>query len=328
MGIRLILLSALVLAVPPAAVAKDLQELMVTEPVRVISFLPLYIAQTKGYFANEGLSVKSVTMTGGAAHTNAVLSGQAFAFIGGPEHNAFAAAKGAQLRSVVGLVDRANVYLVAKKGLAPVGKDYAAFVRGKRIATFFYGGTPNSVTRFLLGRWGLDPAKDVTLVETSQPAILAAIAAGQADIGVLSDPELTQGIRKGLWDGAFFKVSDELGSYAFTDLNVRLDSIQKEPATVDHFVRAVLRGLQFANVNHDETIAIAKEWFPTMAPEDLSATIDRTLADHLWSPDGLISPQAWQTAKAVVTAVGILKADVPYEQVIDMQFVEKALAGR
>src|SRR5262249_11558411 len=152
-----------------------------------------------------------------------------------------------------------------------------------------------------------DPAKDVTLIETSQPAILAAIAAGQADIGVLSEPELTQGIRKGLWEDAFFKVSEELGPYAYTDLNIRLDSIQKEPATVAQFGRAVLRGLQFASANHDEAIAIAKEWFPTLAEDDLSATINRTLADHLWSRDGLISAQAWQTAKAVVTAVGMLK---------------------
>ena len=66
--------------------------------------------------------MKIVTIESGAGHTNAVLTGQAFAFIGGPEHNAFAKAKGAELRAVVNVVDRGNVYFVAAKGLAAEGR--------------------------------------------------------------------------------------------------------------------------------------------------------------------------------------------------------------
>jgi NitT/TauT family transport system substrate-binding protein len=47
--------------------AKDLRELVVTEPVHGVSYLPLYIAQTKGYFADEGLTVKVLTTSGGGA---------------------------------------------------------------------------------------------------------------------------------------------------------------------------------------------------------------------------------------------------------------------
>ena len=93
------------------------------------------------------------------------------------------------------------------------------------------------------------------------------------------------------------------------------------------FVRAVLRALKLANADRNEAIAVAKTWFPTMAEADLTATIDRTIADHLWSGDGMITPQGWQTAKAVVRSAGMLKEDVPFDQVIDMQFVKAALAG-
>jgi NitT/TauT family transport system substrate-binding protein len=69
---------------------------------------------------------------------------------------------------------------------------------------------------------------------------------------------------------------------------------------------------------------IAKKEFPTMAPEDLKATLDRSFADEIWSKDGLISEKSWETGGAVVLAAGILKQPVPYGDIIDMQFVKGA----
>ena len=63
-----------------------------------------------------------------------------------------------------------------------------------------------------------------------------------------------------------------------------------------------------------------------MALDDLKATLDRSFADDMWSKDGTISPAAWDTAKAVVMGAGILKADVKYDEIIDMSFVESLKA--
>jgi len=69
---------------------------------------------------------------------------------------------------------------------------------------------------------------------------------------------------------------------------------------------------------------VAKKQFPTMPLDDLSATLDRSFVDEMWSKDGMISPQAWETGKAVVMEAGILKTDVKYDEIIDMSFVESA----
>src|ERR1044072_3477251 len=155
-------------------------ELLVAEPVHSTGYLPMYIAMAKDYFAEADINVKIVTIETGAGHTNAVLSGQAFAFIGGPEHNAFAKAKGAELRAVVHCVDRGNVYFCAAKGLEPQGRDFAGLIKGKAFATGGFGGTPNSITRYLLKKWGLDAKTDVTVVETANSAILAAVKGKRA----------------------------------------------------------------------------------------------------------------------------------------------------
>ena len=320
-----LLLAAFALAGPARAAP---QTLIVAEPLHGIGYLPLYVAMRKGFFADEGLEVKVTTIDSGSGHTNAVLSGQAFGFIGGPEHDAFAKAKGGELRSVVNIVDRGNVYLMAgKKAMPAPGQSVADFLKGKRIATLFYGGTPNSIIRYLLAKWHLDAKKDVTLLEVSNPAIYAATKTGQADVGVLTEPFLAQGVKEGLWTDPVYNVPKELGPYAYSTINVRLETIEKDPKTVEGFVRAVIKGLRLTYDKPDEALAVARQEFPTMDAGELKASIDRSFKDEIWSRDGMVSRAAWDVGKAVVLEAGILKQDVPYDDIIDMQFVTRLKAA-
>src|SRR5260370_5580662 len=95
------------------------KEILVAEPVHSTGYLPLYIAMAKGFFDEANVAVNLVTIETGGGHTHAVLSRQALAFIGGPEHNAFAKAKGAELRAVVHYVDRGTIYFCAAQGFEP-----------------------------------------------------------------------------------------------------------------------------------------------------------------------------------------------------------------
>jgi NitT/TauT family transport system substrate-binding protein len=308
----------------PYIARADTKEVLIAEPVHGTGYLPLYIGMAKNLF--DDVKVTIVTIETGSGHTNAVLSGQAFAFIGGPEHCAFAKAKGAELRCVVNCVDRGNVYFNAAKDVEPTNKDWPAYFKGKTIATGAFGGTPNSITRYLLNKWKLDPVHDVTLIETANSAILPVVKNKQAQIGCNTEPFITQGIRNGTWGEPFYNVPKELGPYAYSTFNIRLDSIQKTPDLVTGFVRGMMKSLKFVHENHDEAAELAKKQFPTMAIEDLKATLDRSFADELWSKDGLVSRPAWDTAKSVVMGAGILKTDVGYDEIIDMSFVQKLQA--
>jgi NitT/TauT family transport system substrate-binding protein len=84
----------------------------------------------------------------------------------------------------------------------------------------------------------------------------------------------------------------------------------------------MVKGLKYLYADKDGAADIAKKQFPTMPLDDLKATLDRSFADEMWSKDGLISRQAWDTGKAVVMDAGILKTDVKYDEIIDMSFVE------
>ena len=311
------------LAMLSPASAEDKKTLIVAEPAHNIGYLPLYIAIHNGYFASDGLDVKVMSLDSGSEHANAVLSGQAYAFIGGPEHDAFAKLKGAELRTVVNIVDRGNVYYLARKGAGPApGQSMADYFNGKSIAVGTYGGTPNSITRYLLKKYNLDARNDVMLQEMSTSAILAAVRSGNSTIGVTQEPLITQGLRIGLWDEPFINIPQSLGPYAYSTINVSLASIKNDPDTVRKFVADIIHGLKYAYDDPAGATAVAKQEFPTMSTDDLKATLDRTFADEMWSKDGSVSKESWATAESVVLAAGILTKHVPYEDIIDMQFVD------
>ncbi len=322
-NLRKLLCATFCIGLSSLALAQEHKQLLVAEPGHNVGYLPLYAAIQKGYFSDLGLDVKVLTMESGSAHTNAVLSGQAFAFIGGPEHNAFAKIKGGELRSVVNVVDRGNVYYMAAPGKEPKpGEDLASYFKGKTIAVSSYGGTPNSITRYLLKKWNLNDKTDVTLQEVPTSAVPVTVKTGKAQIGVGGEPAITQGIKQGFWSEPFYKIPRELGPYAYSTINVRLDAIQKDPETVRKFVAATVKGLAFVYADPEEAAKMARKEFPTMDLDDLKATLDRYFADEMWSKDGSISAQSWDTAKAVVLQAGLLKQDVAYDQIIDTQFLK------
>jgi NitT/TauT family transport system substrate-binding protein len=310
--------TAVAAALPVASRAAD-RTILIAEPQHGLGYLPLYVAIRNGYL--NGFNASMITLaSSGAEHTNAVLSGRAWAFIGGPEHNAYADVKGAHLRAICNVVNRNNNYYVAAKGVALPGKDLAAFWRGKRIAVASYGGTPNSTIRYTLKQLKLDPMSDVKLMEVSTAAVGAVVAQGQADVGVMNEPMITRGIEAGQWGEPFVNCARLLGPYAYSTINVTQQTIDGDPQGVQAFVTGMKRGLAFVRDHRPETEAIAAKEFPDMTPGELHASLARAYDDELWEWDGRITRASVKTAEDVVIAAGLLAAQVPYDEIIDPQF--------
>jgi NitT/TauT family transport system substrate-binding protein len=298
------------------------EEIVITEPVHGVSFLPVYVAQKKGYFKDEGIEVKLVTMTG-AAFVNAVITGQAFAFLGSVDHNAFAKVNGKDLKAVSNLVAHANIYIMARLDLMPLTTDVPTFLKGKRIATQTYGRTPHNVLRYFLNKWKLEPGKDVTLIEVDSHVVPVTVKARQADAGTSAEPFISQAKKQGIWGDPIFNSAKELGPYADTAVSVRGDSIEKDPKLTRGLVKAVMRGLVYVNAHKNEMVEFSKGEFPTASEEDLKAALNRAFEDQIFSTDGFIPQQAWTTGEAVVRLANILKEPVAYDAVIDMRFVKE-----
>ncbi len=313
------------LSVPALAEDAPLRQLTVAEPVHLIGYLPLYVAIHEGYFAEEGLDVTVVQATGGA-HVTAVVSGDAFAAIGGVDSYNFAnQGNDDPIRAIVNCVNRANVYLFARKGLAPAGDtdaDMADFLKGKVIVAGRYGGSPNVLTRYLIKSVGLDPDTDVTLSENADAStVTAMLQYKQGDIGNGGEPQISEGVTAGIFEEPFVKFPD-LGDYAYSVIGVKQSTIDSDPETCKAFVRAMMRALKAVQEDKAMAARVLALEFPTLTEEGRQAALDRAYEDSLWSLDGIVSEQAVTTCMEVTIVSGLYAGDYDYAKMVDMQFVE------
>ena len=295
----------------------------VAEPVHSIGYLPLYAAVDEGYFEDAGLEVEVPTLAGGG-FVNALLSKQAFGFIGGSEAAAVANIKGADLVTIANVVNRGNVYFTAKTGLAYDGEDLAGFLKGKTIAVGRYGGTPNAILRYVLLENGLDPEEDVTLIESEDSsAVISIVQQGQADIAVTAEPQLGQGIKQGIWQEPFLNPPQLIGPYAYSSIIIQRSTLEDDRETAQAFVDALEKGQDLIESDPDAALRIAQQEFPTMDEATIQATLDRAYADHLWEGTEL-SEAAIETDLEVARAGDILKDEddpVTFDELVDTSLI-------
>jgi NitT/TauT family transport system substrate-binding protein len=300
------------------------RKFVVTEPGHSADSLPFYIGIRKGFYKDAGLDIQLITSEGGGKAMAAVQSGNADAYIGGPEHIAFANVKGGKpVRAVVALSNRANSFMVARTGVeADPAKSFADNVKGKRIAVGTRGGTGYSILLYLLKRDGLDPRSDVVLVEIATNAgTVAAMKNGDADLAMVSEPAITQGVQQGIWQEPFSSMPKELGLFAWTTVNLPESLIKSDPGLAKAVVEASKKSLELTFSNEAEMRAIAAEEFPTLPKADLDAILNRGMANDLWQRDGAMPEEAWAKTLSIITIAGMIKEDVPYKDVFDPEFL-------
>jgi NitT/TauT family transport system substrate-binding protein len=285
--------------------SKATKSIVIAEPVHGIGYLPLYAAIDNGYFKAAGLDVKTTTLTGGA-HVNAVLSGSAWGFIGGAESGAIANAKGAHLVAIAGVVSRANVYWVARKGIKIDPNNLAGSLKGLRIAVNRHGGSVEIDSLYELQKLGLDPTKDVTLINNEvSGSELSLVKSGQADVAATSEPVLGEGITQGVWGEPIVSLPQQLGEFAYSDIVTAKSTVDQDPKTAKAFVAALAKGMDYVMKNKAGAQKIAVKEFPTMTPDVIKATLARTYADKFWSGVG-ISDKGLNLDLTVARKAGLL----------------------
>lgn len=320
--------SALTLALPPrSARAADLKEIVIAEPAHLFPYVPVYVAIDQGFFAKRGLDVKT-TMVLGGGHVTALISGQVWGNLGGAESDAMTNnGKADPLIAVCNFVNRALIYLCAKKGTKPASMshdDLKAFCKGKKLALSRYGGTPDVLARQWLEQIGIDLKNDVTIINNGAIADAPTLVkAGAADIAVTTEPQISFGVQDGTWEEPFYSFPS-LGDYAFSCISVKKSTITSDPATVQAFVTALVEALKITQTNRAMVEATIKKDFPTLADSVAKAALDRCYKDNLFSKDGMITVPAYEIDMKAVYDSGEMTRHVPYSEVVDMSFVINA----
>lgn len=133
-----------------------------------------------------------------------------------------------------------------------------ADMKGKSVGTNVFGSGILGPMFLLLKKNGLDPEKDIKLVETGFPGSEDAIRTGRVDVGVLNQPfaaraEAKGGLRK------LFSLSDQQQNIVHIMEVCRKDFVDKNPELVKSYVRDLTSGMKKALADRGETLKVVNE---------------------------------------------------------------------
>ena len=327
--------SAGLIAAPAFVSAQTLEKPKTTIAVggkNLLYYLPLTVAEHRGYFKAEGLDVTIVDFAGGARALQAVVGGSADVVSGAFEHTVNMQHKGQRMRAFV-LQGKAPQIVLGVNPKTMAGYKTVADLKGKKIGVTAPGSSTNVMVNFILAKAGLKPS-DVSIigVGASQGAV-AAMRSGQIDAISNLDPVITLLQRSGdlkiVSDTRVVAESERVfgGPMPAGCFYAPQSFIDKNPATTQALTNAIVR---------------ANKWIQSAGPGDIITNVpeafllgDRAVyidaflaAKGALSPDGMFPDKGAETAFRALASIDaeIAKATLDLGAVFTNDFVKKANA--
>ena len=240
-------LSILLLAVGLAAHSARAQETMrVAIPLFPTAAFPLLVANDRGFFRNEGLTVEPIRINSAPTTYQALISGDVQAAAGAPTGLLPSHAQGADV-IVLGSWDNLVPYVwVTREKIADIRE-----LRGKKIGVNRAGSKPWLIIQVLLQDAGLDPAKDLTLLQMgggSQERI-GALMRGGID-ATLADVLFEPIMKK----RGFFVLRGKPTPFMNAPIAVKRSFATSQRATVKKFVKAYAEATRYIVENREGTL--------------------------------------------------------------------------
>lgn len=275
----------------------------------------LYVTKKIGAFKRHGLDVDLVLFQGGSQALQALIAGDVKMISGGGG----SAAQQARLKGA------GNVLVATYTPTMP----YSLYVnpriksakdlKGGKLAVSRFGSSSEFAARFMLKGIGLDPAKDVTLLQIgNQHGRFSALVGGVVDGAVIDSPNTVLAKRQG-----FVQLADAsaLGLvYPHNNLATTEVFIRTEPETVRAFLRAFVEGIAFYKTSRSEAVPLIKEFLRLS---------DDGIAEESYDYFSRITPaKPYPSVEGIRAVLGEMAASSPEakaakpEQFVDATFVK------
>ena len=223
-----------------------------------------FVTKEGGYFEKHGLFVEPVYVASGTKVAQAVLAGEfPIALAGGTVVNANLA--GGDIVVIGGLVNVPSFYVYVHPSIKRP-EDF----KGKAIGVTTYGSSTDFSIRYLIKKWGMEPDKDIKVLQMGgQPQIVAAMVAGSVQGGVLSSPSDFKAKKAGFQLLVDFKTVGL--DYPTVSLVSTRSYIKKDPQTVRRFLMAYSEGTDRVYRDKEFTMKVIGKYTKTDDREALES---------------------------------------------------------
>lgn len=303
------------------------QKIVLNEVAHSVFYAPMYAAIEKGYFKEEGLQVELVTGFGADKTMTAVLTGEADIGFMGSESTIYTYAQGAEdyVVNFAQLTQRAGNFLVARE---PVEDFRWDMLEGKKVLGGRTGGMPEMVFEYILTKNGMDPEKDLNIDKSIDfGSTAAAFSGGQGDYTVEFEPYATYLEQEGK-GYVVASLGEDSGYVPYTAFSARKSYLEQNKDTIEAFVRALQKGMDYVQKASPEEIAeTIEKQFPETDHKALVSIIKRYKEQDTWKSDLIFEKEAFDLLQNILMDCGVLEERVPYEKLVERSFAEKAAKG-
>lgn len=288
---RTLLASALGLALAPlAASAQDNAEVTINQAFQSLLYLPLYVAQEQGFFAEHGVDVTIETGGGGPQSWAAVIGGSAQFSIQDPVFVPKSREMGGDGVVVAGVQNAPTIFIFGKDETSLQGN--LAYLAGKKVITSPEPDTSWAFMSYLIEQEGLE---DVQIVNVSIGNEIPAIMAGAADYALAVDPQVAQAeLDNGMHAVYSFSGNQDWYPYAFSSLTTTQAYIDENPEAAQGVVTAFEQASRFIYSDFERTVEIAQKYFPQLSEEVVRTSVQREIDAKGYPENVLVSEKAWE----------------------------------
>ena len=284
--------------------------------------MPLWVAESEGFFRREGLAVDLHLVEGIDEVTARLASGEFDLDLGVTENVILDRERGGRLAIVAGNVNRLPFSLIANGRIRSIPE-----LRGARIGVSSIEAGSSSLVMRLLAQHGLSYPGDYTLLPVG-PILTRwrMLQSGEIDAGLQGAPMNRIAVEAGFTD--LGSPRDQFPDFQFTSVNVRMDRAEARRGAVEAFLRAYIAAHRWLLANRLASRDVASREASLSAPHADFAW-EECVAGQIFPPDGRASIPAIQTLIEVSSQIRALpgRGALRAEAYLDSSFIDAVSLG-
>ena len=254
-----------------SAVSAQLTKVTIGNNTLSTNGLPAWMAKEAGIFGRNGLDVQIVYFRGGTITAMALIARETpISQVSGPPIVS-AALKGADAVMVAAGNVVSEYWLMSKPELKT-----AAQLKGGSVAIATFGGLSDSLSRIALQKLGLNPAKDVTLVQIGTiPERLSALESGKVQAAMLNAPDNFRAQKRGLHNLMEVRLP-----YQGIGVGTTRTFIRENPDVVRRYVKSQVEAVYRLKTDREAGIRVLGKYLNIQDREVLEKAYDDTITDE------------------------------------------------
>lgn len=299
----------------------DLNKITIAEVAHSIFYAPMYVADSLGYFEEEGIDAEIVLTSGADAVASAVISGDAQVGFCGSEQSIYIYNGGEKdyLVNFAGLTKRDGSFIVGRTDK----KFKITDLKGSHIIAGREGGMPAMTLAYTLNENGIE-LEDLNFdTSIAFASMNGAFISGTGDYVTVFEPSGLQLEKEG-YGHVVASLGKLGGEVPYTTFMTKKSYLESNTDIIKGFNKAIQKGLDYTFNHSDKEVAEKLvDYFPDTSIEDLTEVVKRYRENDSWYTTTYITEEGFNRVQDIMENSNKLDNPAPYNKLVNNKYNKK-----